>query len=104
MMGCLSGTRSDKQIERKILHVYIVYMDLFFFPNPALFESPRGDRIYCLCTVRKSRKGMPQAVKSIRLGNTGCGLFMQKGSGIGKIGPFPPTSLHEWLVELQHNV
>ena len=26
--GCSSGTRSDKQIERKILQVY---MDLFFF-------------------------------------------------------------------------
>ena len=62
--GCSSGTRSDKQIERKMLHVY---MDLFFFPSPALFESTRGDRIYCLCTVRRSRKRMQQAVKSIRL-------------------------------------
>ena len=60
--GCSSGTKSDKQIERKILHVY---MDLFFFfffffvsSSPALFESPHGDRIYCLCTVRRSRKGM----------------------------------------------
>ena len=40
--GCSNGTRSDKQTERKILYVY---MDLFF-PSPALFESPLGDRIY----------------------------------------------------------
>ena len=61
---CSSGTRSDKQIERKILHVH---MDLFFFFFSrvllCLFESPRGDRIYCLCTARSSRKGMPQAEK-----------------------------------------
>ena len=45
-----------------------VYMDLLFvfFSSPALFENPRADRIYCLCSVRRSRKGMPQAVKSIR--------------------------------------
>ena len=76
--GCSSGTRSDKQIERKILHVY---MDLFFFfSSPALFENPRGDWNYRLYTVHRSRKGMQQAVKSIRLRNRGCGLFMQKGN------------------------
>ena len=73
--GCLSA-RVDKQIERKVLHVY---MDLFF-SNTALFETPRGDRIYFLCTVCRSRKGMPQAVKSTRLRNRGCGLIMQKGN------------------------
>ena len=65
-----TGTRvvqsSDKQIERKILHLYIMNRFFFFFFScPALFESPRGDRIYCLCAVRRSRKGIPQAVKSI---------------------------------------
>ena len=34
--GCSSGTRSDKQIERKILHVY---MDLFSFFYPSSFSS-----------------------------------------------------------------
>ena len=53
-------------------------MDFFFFSSPALFESPRGDRIYCHCTVRRSRKGTPQAVNSIKLRNRGCGLIMQK--------------------------
>ena len=71
--------RSDKQIERKIL---LVNMDFFFFffLSPALFESPYDDRIYSLSTVRRSREGMPQAVKSIRLRNRGCGLIMQKGN------------------------
>ena len=54
----------------------------FFFSSPALFESPRGDRIYFLCTIRRSRKAMPQAVKSVRLRNKGCGLIMQKGNRI----------------------
>ena len=49
----------------------------FFFLSPASVESPYDDRIYCLCTVRRSRKGMPQAVKSIRLRNRVCGLIMQ---------------------------
>ena len=69
---------NDKQIERKILRVY----GFFFFSSRALFGNPRGDRNYCLCTVRTSRKRMPQAVKSIRLTNRGCGLFMQKGNRI----------------------
>ena len=38
--GCSSGTRSDKQIERKIFYVYTFFL---FFSSPALFESPRGD-------------------------------------------------------------
>ena len=76
--GCLSGTRSDKQIERKILHVYIDL--LLFLLASCFFETPRGDRFYCLCTVR--RKGMPQAVKSIRLRKRGCDLIMQKGNCI----------------------
>ena len=59
-----------------------IWIFFSFFSSPALFESPRGDRIYCLCTERKSRKGMPQAVKSIRLRNRGCGLIMQKGNRI----------------------
>ena len=60
-----------------------VYGSFFFsfFSSPALFENPRGDRNYCLCTVR-SRKGMPQAVNSIRVRNRDCGLFMQKGNHI----------------------
>ena len=69
--GCSSG--SSKQIERKILHVY---MDLFFFSSPALFKIPHGDRIYSLCTVRRSRKGIPKAVNSIRPRIRGCGLIM----------------------------
>ena len=36
------GTRSDKQIERKILHVYMDLYFFSFFSNPALFENPRG--------------------------------------------------------------
>ena len=76
----LSGTRSDKQIERKILHVNtdLFFFIFVFFSSPVLFESPYDDRIYCLCTIRRSRKGMPQAVKSVRLRNRGCGLIMQK--------------------------
>ena len=54
----------------------------FIFLSPALFECPRGDRIYCLCTVRRSRKRMPPAEKSIRLRNRGCGLIMQKRNRI----------------------
>ena len=45
------------------------YLLFHFFSSPALFESCRGDRIYCICTVRKTRKGMPQAEKFIRLRN-----------------------------------
>ena len=71
---------------------------IFFSSRPASFKSSRGDQIYCLCTVHRSRKGMPQEVKSIRLRNTCCGSVVQKGNRIA--GPFPPTSLHEWLVEL----
>ena len=67
---CSSGTIYDKEIEREILHVC---MDLFFFSSPALYESPRGDRVYCFCTVRRSKKGMPQTVKSIRLRNRSYG-------------------------------
>ena len=55
---------------------------LLFFSSPALFESPRRDRIYWVCTVRGSRKGMPQAVKSVRLRNRGFGFIMQKGNRI----------------------
>ena len=88
--GCSSGTRSDKQIQRKILHVYMdpffsfffFFFFFFFFSSPALFENPRGDRNYRLWNVRRSRKGMPQTVKSIRLRNRCCGLFMQKGNRI----------------------
>ena len=69
-----SGTRSDKQIERKILHVY---MNLFFLSSPALFESSRGDKIYCLCTVCRSRKGMPEAVKSA--------LYIEVGKGCHRL-------------------
>ena len=55
---------------------------VLFFSGPALFESPRGGRICCLCIVRRRRKGMPQAVKSIRLRNRDCGLIMQKRNRI----------------------
>ena len=55
---------------------------IFFFSSCALFESPRGDWNYCLCTAYRSRKGMPQAVKSVRLRNRGCGLIMLKGNRI----------------------
>ena len=55
----------------------------FFSSSSALFESPLGDQIYYLCTVYRSRKGMPQAVKSvIRLRNRGCSLIMQMGNRI----------------------
>ena len=50
----------------------------------------------------KNKKGMPQAVKSIRLRNRGCSLIMQKEIVLQwnrQIGLFPLT-LHEWLVEL----
>ena len=80
------------------------YLFIFFFLSPALFENPRGDRNYCLALYVEVEGGIPQAVKSTRLRNNGCGLFMQTGELVlqwnGKIGPFPPTSLHEWLFEL----
>ena len=55
---------------------------MFSSPAPALFESPRDDRIYSLCTVCESRKGVLQVVKSIRLRNRDRGLIMQKGNRI----------------------
>ena len=76
--GCSSGTRSDKQKGNSYMCIWI----FFFSSSLALFEIPRGDRFYCLCTVRRSRKWMPQVVKSIRLRNRGCGLIMQKGNRI----------------------
>ena len=57
-----------------------VWIWIFFSSSLAQFESPRGERIFCRCTVRRSRKGMPQAVKSIR--NSACGLIMHKGNRI----------------------
>ena len=77
--GCLIRTRSDKQIERKS-YICIWTFLVFLSPGPALFESPCGDRIFSFCTG--SRKGVPQAVKSIRFRYRDCGLIMQKGNRI----------------------
>ena len=45
-----------------------MYIDLLllFFSSPALFEKPRGDRNYCLCTVRRSGKGIQTQKKGLR--------------------------------------
>ena len=51
--GCSSDTRSDKQINTKILYVY---MDLLI-SSPVLFESPRGDRNYYLALYVEVGKG-----------------------------------------------
>ena len=71
----LSGSFQFLEVKFSIYlnrRVFVMWI-FFFFSSPALFVSPRGDRIYCLCTLR-SRKGMPQAVKSIRLRNRACKL------------------------------
>jgi hypothetical protein len=38
-----------------------------FFSNPALFESLLAEGIYCSGTVRINRRGMPEAIKGVKL-------------------------------------
>ena len=58
--GCSSDLRSDKQIKKKILYVY---MDLFFFPFPVLL---------CLKAL-------------VVIGFTVCALYVEVGMGCHRL-------------------
>ena len=42
-----------------------------FFSNPALFESLLAEGIYCCGMVRINRRGMPEAIKGVKLKEKG---------------------------------
>ena len=82
------------------LFFYFFFFFFFSLEFCALFESPRGDRIYCLVEVGKGcHKLYNLSFSKIGLAVLSCTreiVFQWNG----KIRPFPQTSLHEWLVEL----
>ena len=52
------GVRVVQDLTNKLKGNSYMYIWICFFSSPALFENPRGDRNYCLCTVHRSRKEM----------------------------------------------
>ena len=101
--GSRTGARVVKHLtNKKKGNSYLcIWIFFFLFESCSVWKPSWWSEL--LFFVRRSRKGMPQDVKSIRLRNRDCGLCMQKGNHIQwnrKIGPYRPTSLHEWLVEL----
>jgi hypothetical protein len=74
------GSRVIKDLSRHLVGKnHVIYMDNFF-SNPALFESLLAKGIYCSGTVRINRRGMPEAIKGVKLKERGDTLTVQKGN------------------------
>ena len=74
------GSRVIKDLSRHLVGKnHVIYMDNFF-SNPALFESLLAEGIYCSGTVRINRRGMPEAIKGVKLKEKGDTFTVQKGN------------------------
>ena len=74
------GSHVIKDLSRHLVGKnHVIYIDNFF-SNPALFESLLAEGIYCCGTVHINRRGMPEAIKGVKLKERGDTLTVQKGN------------------------
>jgi hypothetical protein len=74
------GSHVIKDLSRYLVGKnHVIYIDNFF-SSPALFESLLAEGIYCCGTVHINRRGMPEAIKGVKLKERGDTLTVQKGN------------------------
>lgn len=74
------GSRVVKDLTRNIQgNHHVIYMDNFF-SSPELYEYLLERDTYCCGTVRMNRRGMPEAIKGLKLKERGETVALQKGN------------------------